>query len=697
MTNQIRTGILALAVAFSAGIHAALVPEHLKEMPPLGYAFIVAAVIGGAIAAALMVRPRDRRIPLLAGVFCVGQIVAWGLFVTIPVPLFSGTPEPIEMIALVSKAAELVGLAFAIRLGAFSQLRHVMPRTGDSRTPGETQKLRMDAGVGVSPRGQEGREGEGTVPVRLEDRLRVRWRRATSPGRTAGRLVRICAVAAAVVATAALPGCATHHRTGEARQSRREFPVAPTFRANTGKPLREPRELRSHNGFLRATLPLDETDVDVAGARVRGKVYGGSFPGPTLRVWPGDTLELRVVNRLGEPTNLHEHGFHVSPIGISDNVLRTLPGRSANSVRVRIPRDMSPGTYWYHAHLHALVEEQVFSGLSGVIIVDGLVRRLARDLRRVPDHLIALKDLQVQDGAIIDHNIDSNAPTTRTVNGQLDPVLRVQTNRTQLLRLANISADIWYRLALDGARFHVIGEDANPVGQVWRARELVLPPGKRYDVLVRWPRPGTYRLLTLPMSTGPGGDTYPGRELATIRVGGPSAREVPWPHSLGPLPRFDHAHVDRVRHLTFSEDPAQSRFLINGRQFDATRVDQVVRLGATEEWVIRNTSREQHPFHLHVDDFQVIAVNGRPYHARSLQDTVPLPVGGEVRIRMRFRDYLGAFVYHCHILAHEDAGMMGVVEVTRTGRHPSVRTLRELRNMHAAMTMAGHHSHLAHP
>jgi hypothetical protein len=133
VTNQIRTGLLALAVAFSAGIHAALVPEHLKEMPPLGYAFIVAAVVGGAIAAALMVRPRDRRIPLLAGLFCVGQIVAWGLFVTIPVPVFSGTPEPIEMIALVSKAAELMGLAFAIRLGAFSQLRHVTPRAGHSR------------------------------------------------------------------------------------------------------------------------------------------------------------------------------------------------------------------------------------------------------------------------------------------------------------------------------------------------------------------------------------------------------------------------------------------------------------------------------------------------------------------------------------------------------------------------------------
>jgi FtsP/CotA-like multicopper oxidase with cupredoxin domain len=500
-------------------------------------------------------------------------------------------------------------------------------------------------------------------------------------------MIRIRVVAVAAVAAAALPGCGTQHGTPTAGQSKTGFPVAATFRADIERPLREPAELRSHGGVLRATLPVDQTAVDVAGARVRAKVYGHSFPGPTLRVRPGDTLELRVVNHLGEPTNLHEHGFHVSPIDISDNVLRTMPAHSANSVRVRIPRDLSPGTYWYHAHLHGLVEEQVFSGLSGVIIVDGLVRRLPRALRTIPDHLLELKDLQLGDGAIVDHNIDSSAPTTRTVNGQVDPVLSVQTNRTQLLRLANISADIWYRLTLDGVRFRVIAEDANAVGRVWRARKLVLPPGKRYDVLVRWPRPGTYRLLTLPMSTGPRGDTYPGRRLATVRVAGPPVRDVPWPHALGALPRLDHAHVDRVRHMTFSEDPKRNRFLINGRQFDATRVDQVVRLGATEEWVIRNTSQEEHPFHLHVDDFQVISVNGRPYHARSLQDTVSLPVGGTVRIRMRFRHYVGVFVYHCHILAHEDGGMMGIVEVTRSGRGPSQRTLRLLRAMRAAMAL----------
>jgi FtsP/CotA-like multicopper oxidase with cupredoxin domain len=468
-------------------------------------------------------------------------------------------------------------------------------------------------------------------------------------------------------------------------------PVPTTFEAQQGRPFAQPTELRSRGGRLATTLTVEAGQFDVAGVRVWGKSYRGTFIGPTLRVRPGDTIEIRLVNHLGEPTNLHQHGFHVSPLDFSDNVLRTMPAGTASTVRVRIPRSMAPGTYWYHSHLHGLVEEQVFSGLAGVIVVEGLTARLPRPLRHIPERIVALKDLQVRDGAIVDQNIDSAAPTTRTVNGLVDPVLRARTNQAQLLRLANISADIWYRLRLDGARFSVVAEDANPAGRVWAAGELVLPPGKRYDVLVRWPRPGTYRLRTLRYSTGPAGDTYPERRLARVQVAGAPVADTPLPRSMGPLPHFRRAHIRHVRHLTFSEKQATNQFFINGRQFDARRVDEVVKLNTNEEWVIRNTSQEQHPFHIHTNDFQVMSIDNKPYPARSLQDTVPLPVGGVVRIRMRFRDFVGAYVYHCHILGHEDAGMMGIVDVTRSGRGPSARTLRALSDMQATMAIAGHH------
>lgn len=115
-TSNARGGLLALTVAFIAGIHAALVPEHLREMPPLGYLFIFAAAIGAAIALALVVRPNDVRIPRLAVLFLTTQVVAWAMFIVVHVPGFTGTPEPVEPIALVCKAAELFGIALALPL-----------------------------------------------------------------------------------------------------------------------------------------------------------------------------------------------------------------------------------------------------------------------------------------------------------------------------------------------------------------------------------------------------------------------------------------------------------------------------------------------------------------------------------------------------------------------------------------------------
>jgi hypothetical protein len=117
-TDRTRAGLLALAIAVSAGIHTGLTPEHLKEMPRLGDLFIAAAALGTAIAVALISRPCDRRLAAAGGLFCLGQIIAWILFVTIRVPLFPGTPETIETIALVSKGVEAAGVALALGLVA---------------------------------------------------------------------------------------------------------------------------------------------------------------------------------------------------------------------------------------------------------------------------------------------------------------------------------------------------------------------------------------------------------------------------------------------------------------------------------------------------------------------------------------------------------------------------------------------------
>jgi suppressor of ftsI len=447
----------------------------------------------------------------------------------------------------------------------------------------------------------------------------------------------------------------------------------------------EPPVIESRNGLLRTTFTVEERSVTIAGARVRrAKTYQGELIGPTLRVKPGDTIEIRLVNRLGEPTNLHLHGFHVSPRGIADNVLRVMPPGTDNIVRVKIHRPFPPGTYWYHSHMHGRTEEQIASGLSGVIVVDSLAERLPRALRNIPDRVIALKDAQIRDGAIRTTRLDIAKPTTRTVNGLVDPVLRARTNQTQLLRLANISSGITYRLQLDGVRFAVIAEDANPVGRVWRAAILVVPPGKRYDVLVRWPRPGTYRLRTLRYQTGPGGDSFPKTRLATVRVEGRPVAHVAWPRALGAMPQLGRARIARVRHFTLGEHDKAGKYFINGNMFNPRRVDTVSKLGAYEEWVVRNATSEDHPFHIHVNDFQVMSINGRPYGARGLQDTVNVPARGVARLRTHLTDFVGPVLYHCHIGEHEDGGMMGLLQITRTGRRAPLPSQSVLGAPHAA-------------
>jgi suppressor of ftsI len=421
---------------------------------------------------------------------------------------------------------------------------------------------------------------------------------------------------------------------------------------------------------VRYTLTAAEQTFQIGTHKVKGKGYNGRYVGPTLYLRPGDTLELKLVNHLAEMTNLHFHGMHVSPTGLSDNIFRMVgPGQTARYL-VKLPLDIDPGLYWYHSHGHPIAEEQVFDGLSGLIVVEGLPGLLPRHLRGIPDKTFALKDFQDHNGVIPpkDEQIDSNAPTNRTVNGRFTPRIDIKPGQTQLWRFANIGADIFYDLQLEGHQLHVVAQDANPVWRVWTADHLVMPPGARFEVLVQGAKAGTYPLKTRAYSTGPGGDRYPATKLATVVSSGKAQRPAALPTGLVPKTLrwgyLGNQPIARQRTTTFSESPNGDKFFIDNKQFNPNVNNVAPRLGTTEQWTIRNTSTELHPFHIHVDDFQVMSINGRPYNANGQQDTIALPYnGGQVVIRDRFEQFTGRFVYHCHILDHEDQGMMLVVDV----------------------------------
>ncbi len=425
-------------------------------------------------------------------------------------------------------------------------------------------------------------------------------------------------------------------------------------------------------GILEVSLIMEEKHGMVGNQSVTAQVYNGSLIPPTLHIKAGERLVLNLVNRLHQPTNIHFHGFHVSPVGASDNVFRMVePGETARYV-LDIPINHQPGTYWYHPHMHGLATAQVGGGMSGLIIQAGLRDLLPTALHNITEQTFALKAFPWS------LNGSSTNPIYKwanyfTVNGKINPVVNISPGETQLWRFANIDPATFYNITLPGHTFRVIAEDANPVWKVWDAKNLVLPTGKRFEVLVTGGENGTYPLKTLPY-TRSGFSPNSTVTLATVNVHGKAKSETPEVNPSSLVPRHDlgNAEIAAKRTLVFNGSPdnqTANRFgdvgtnQINGKVFDPNRIDYIVKLGDVEEWTLKNEDNEDHTFHIHINDFQVMSVNGHPYNAHGLQDTVVLPQGGEVVVRIPFTDFVGKFFFHCHILPHEDTGMMGVVEV----------------------------------
>ena len=247
----------------------------------------------------------------------------------------------------------------------------------------------------------------------------------------------------------------------------------------------------------------------------------------------------------------------------------------------------------------------------------------------------------------------------------------------------NTSPSRYYALRLDGLPLHLIATDGGRLDAPHTVDEIVLVPGERAEVLIPVSVAGSHVLTTRGvdrgglgmggMQGGMGrGDAAGQAEgattiVASLDVEGPSAPAPALPSALRdqgePLDE-----VTRTRDVTLSMNmgmggtAGDGQFLIDGRSFDENRVDVTTRLGTTEDWVIHNTSPMDHPFHLHVWPFRVIERSDGKAVSPGWKDTVNVPAGESVRVRIPFRDITGKAVYHCHILDHEDLGMMGVIE-----------------------------------
>lgn len=448
--------------------------------------------------------------------------------------------------------------------------------------------------------------------------------------------------------------------------------VAETFR--------NPPELRSENGTLSTTLTVAPATVQLAGQLVTTTVYNGSWIPPVLRLRPGEQLQLQLDNRSADPTNEHFHGLNVSPginndATVSDNIfVHVEPGNIVN-YRIAIPPTHNPGLYWYHTHQHGMAQRQVMGGLSGGLVIDGVLDPLP-ELRGITERVMLLKDIQITPQGTLPDDIDPSAPSYRMINGQVNPTLVIRPGETQFLRLGNIGSDVYYRLKLDGHVFYELARDGNRHNQIVTSDELLLPPGSRSEVLIQGSPQGSYLLRALAFDTGPAGDSYPEATLATLVSQGPVQMPIALPATLPAVEDLRTLPVVQRRTITFVEDTTNNTFFIDSGNgplpFDPNRIDSTISTGTVEEWTILNATPELHVFHIHQTDFQVTEINGVPQSFIGHQDNINVPyqpdansAPGQVKVLIDFRNPLiaGKFVYHCHILEHEDGGMMAVAEL----------------------------------
>jgi suppressor of ftsI len=437
----------------------------------------------------------------------------------------------------------------------------------------------------------------------------------------------------------------------------------------------EPPTRYSRNGRLDVPLTASLGTVLINGKRVKTLSYDGAFPGPTMVICAGDHLTVHFKNDLTEPTNLHTHGFHVSPEANHDNVfLRINPGQ-AFTYEYDIPQDQPAGTYWYHPHLHMFVEPQIFAGLAGAIVQEGGLDTLPA-LRHVPQRWIVIQNTEIKGGKVVPVGESSETSARLYVNGVKDPTAKIHPGELQRWRIFNADADRYVVLRLaHRQRFQLLAEDGHTLAKALSVSTLQIAPGSRREVLVRGGKPGSYALQAIPFSQFPGGDEVanggpePNEKLLTLRSAGKPNRTAVAAHAALAHPTdLRGKPIDRKRTIVFNEmtEPSgASAFTLNGMKFDPERIDVTMKLGSIEQWTLVNETSEWHTFHIHINDFQVVSVAGKPVPYVLEEDNVALPPKSQTVVLMHPTDFTGKFVFHCHVTFHEDHGMMAAVQVVR--------------------------------
>jgi suppressor of ftsI len=482
------------------------------------------------------------------------------------------------------------------------------------------------------------------------------------------------AVIAVVIAAVTVAGCAIWSSANVNTVGERRFEQELRI-----PPLLEPRD--DGAGRKHFDLELQEGRAELLpGTTAETWGINGPYLGPTLRAERGDEVTMNVDNNLPEPTTLHWHGMHLPAHADGGPHQMIEPGESWSPSWTI---DQPAASLWYHPHLHGATSEHVYRGLAGMFLLDD-PEASALSLPSeygVDDIPLIVQDKRLDDDGGLDFSQSMISPIGRLgdeilVNGTHDPYVTV-TDRLVRLRLLNASTARIYDIGLaDGRQFDLIGTDGGLLEAPERISRIQLSVGERAEIVVELEAGEEAVLRSFEPDLGT--NAFEGRfagaddsfDLLELRAADELDDSRGLPAQLVAREGPEENEADGVRRFELGNRD------INGAKMDIRRIDEVVELGATEVWEVENTSGTPHNFHVHDVRFRVIEYAGEPPppHLSGPKDTVYVPPGETVRLATAFEDYADPsipYMFHCHILEHEDRGMMGQFVVVESGERPA--------------------------
>jgi blue copper oxidase len=390
--------------------------------------------------------------------------------------------------------------------------------------------------------------------------------------------------------------------------------------------------------------------------------YNGSFLGPVIRVNRGETVKIRTSNKLSDETTFHWHGLEL-PGEADGGPHQNL--KSGESKIIEFKVDQEASTLWFHPHPQGKTSEQVYKGLAGLIFIDD---ENSKSLGLPSDYGVNDIPLIIQDKKFDDQkqlnyqeakNEDGTIGDALLINGTLNPKLTVNNEKVRL-RILNGSNARNYTFKLStGNSFVQIATDGGFLNKPVTLNEITITPSERAEIIVDFSGYDSASDVSLINED----ETI----LLPFAINNQLIDSSNIPESLN-----DFAVTDEERNLPVSKKlelfGMGNMVTINGKQFDMERIDFTQKQGVTEIWEIYNKPDMMggmiHPFHIHGTQFKVISVDGiePPENEQGWKDTVAIQPGEQIKLAVKFKNK-GIYMFHCHVLEHEDNGMMGQVKV----------------------------------